>query len=121
MDDKEWKSGPGRSQSINENCASKHCKNITCKYVCSSPSHEQKLGMRVMYINADNGVLNKRQLLMTRIDEDEPDIIIITEALPKNRSVPVEMSELSIEGYDLFSNIPSHSKRGVLIYTRSCI
>ena len=58
---------------------------------------------------------------MTRTKQNEPDIIMITEALPKNRSVPVQMSELSVDGYDIVSNIPSCNKRCVLIYTRNCM
>ena len=45
-----------------------------------------------------------------------PDIICITEALPKNARYPVQNAEFQIEGYDMYTNIEG-AHRGVIIYT----
>lgn len=75
----------------------------------------QKCGMLCLYTNADS-LMNKREELIARIAEHSPDIIFITEVLPKNSNGQIESSELSIRGYDLFTNIEK-CKRGVCIYS----
>ncbi|RUS84500.1 hypothetical protein EGW08_007739 [Elysia chlorotica] len=47
-----------------------------------------------------------------------PDIICITEALPKNYSDPIQECELQLQGYDLFKRCDKDN-RGVLILVRS--
>ena len=72
----------------------------------------------VLYSNIDS-LLNKRRLLDVRIAQEDPDLILLTEILPKRCKTPVEESELKINGYDLHSNISYKScKRGVLIYSK---
>ena len=72
-------------------------------------------GISVMYTNADS-LLGKRDLLQLQISETRPDIICITEALPKNRrGAHIDITrEYSIEGYNMYTG--SQEKRGVLIY-----
>ncbi|XP_060081381.1 uncharacterized protein LOC132560720 [Ylistrum balloti] len=46
-----------------------------------------------------------------------PDVIAITEVLPKNRSYTLNKAELEIPNYELFpSNFPGDKKRGAIIY-----
>ena len=86
--------------------------NTTNKY-----SVTQKCGLICFYTNADS-LMNKRDELAARILLDQPDLIFITEVLPKNTNSSIEMSELTIQGYGLFTNIDKE-KRGVCIYTLS--
>ena len=73
--------------------------------------------LKVVYSNADN-LMNKRQELEVLIALQNPDIICVTEVVPKNTSLPVQTCELQIQGYELFTNLTSCS-RGVLIYTKT--
>jgi hypothetical protein len=76
----------------------------------------------VMYSNVDS-LLNKRLELSTRIQEEHPDIIALTEIYPKNFDhSALDMCELSIEGYDERIGLPGkESNRGVILYIKSTI
>jgi len=82
--------------------------------------------MKVLYTNVDQ-FLNKRDDLLMFIAGDEPDLILITEILPKVQSSLVTHSLLSIPGYTVFLNFEcpsSHhttSQRGVGIYVLNSI
>ena len=71
------------------------------------------------YVNADN-LMNKREELEAMIAIHSPDIICVSEFLPKNTSTPVQEPELNLVNYDLCSNI-SCAKRGVVIYVASSL
>ena len=75
-------------------------------------------GLNCIYLNADS-LLNKRDELKAVVSQTEPDIIAITEVLPKNTRTPVQPSELRLEGYNLFWN--SNPRRGVCIYSKSSL
>ena len=64
--------------------------------------------------------MNKRSELDVIISTVDPDIIGITEILPKNRDMIPQDGELKIDGYDHFSNL-DRCKRGVIIYTRESL
>ena len=69
-----------------------------------------------MYSNVDS-LLNKRSELAEVIKTTQPDIICITEFLPKNSKFEVQESELTIENYNKFSNLQYNTcRRGVLVY-----
>ena len=71
-----------------------------------------------MYTNVDN-IMNKRNELMNIIGEDNPDVICVTEILPKNSKYAVEIAELQIDEYDLFTNVRGTiCHQGVAIYTK---
>ena len=53
----------------------------------------------VLYTNADQ-FLNKKDELLRLIAGNEPNIIIITEVIPKAQINPIEAPMLEIEGYD---------------------
>ncbi len=75
--------------------------------------------MVCIYTNADS-LLNKIDELTALASLKEPDIIMITEILPKNVQTAVQVSELDIKGYDFHSNLDDPScRRGVCIYTKS--
>lgn len=50
------------------------------------------------------------------INEDDPDVIFITESLPKNHIGVCEITELSIDGYQAFVN--DKPKRGAIVYVK---
>ena len=45
--------------------------------------HEDRTTIKFLYTNAD-GVMNKREELEAMVEEEKPDIVAITEAIPKN-------------------------------------
>ena len=62
-----------------------------------------------MYTNADQ-LVNKRDELCLIIAGREPDIILITEVIPKAQVLPLAPVLLAIPGYTLFTNF-SHDER----------
>ena len=62
--------------------------------------------LKVLYTNADQ-FLNKVHDLQTFIAGDEPDLILISELLHKNRSVFINISNFMIPGYSLYLNFDS--------------
>ena len=80
--------------------------------------------LQVLYTNADQ-FLNKMEDLKTFISGDEPDIIIITEVIPKAQANPIDAPLLEIDGYkphvnfDISkTNLGAFGIRGVAIYVR---
>ena len=61
--------------------------------------------------------MKKQEELLANIVKYEPDIVGISEALPKNARVPVQLCELNIHGYDIFCSLDS-ARRGVCIYIK---
>ena len=77
--------------------------------------------MSCYYTNADS-LTNKKQELELIIAAHRPDIVIITELLPKNCDVSPTESEFSIKNYSIFSNIDDENcKRGVCVYIKDCL
>ena len=68
-----------------------------------------------MYTNADS-IINKRSELQARIETNQPDIIAVTELLPKNLGRDIQQTELEMDGFDCFSI--KLDKRGACIYTK---
>ena len=54
--------------------------------------------LRFFYTNADQ-FINKREDLLARIADDEPDVILITEVIPKCQSNPIAPALLHLDGY----------------------
>ena len=80
--------------------------------------------LKVLYTNADQFV-NKRNDLEMMISHDKPDLILITEVIPKSQKNPIVASLLDVGGYiPHFSFLPeddnlgSKGFRGVAIYHR---
>ena len=57
-----------------------------------------KNSLKFFYTNADQFV-NKRDDLLARIADDEPDVILITEVIPKSQSNPIAPALLKLDGY----------------------
>ena len=79
--------------------------------------------MKFFYTNADQFV-NKRDDLLCKIAGDEPDVILVTEVIPKSQKNPISPALLNIDGYqphynfDLGKeNLGDSGIRGVAIYT----
>ena len=80
-----------------------------------------------MYTNADQ-LVNKRDDLLMAISHDQPDLIFITECLPKVRTFPFDSVLLALPGYNMFSNFDTDEKqrsnkgiRGVCIFVINSI
>ena len=76
--------------------------------------------LRCVYFNADS-LLNKVDELKCRfVNVEKPDIIAITEVLPKNARYAVSKAELSLDGYDSFpGNFPEKETRGIIVYVKT--
>ena len=59
--------------------------------------------LKVLYTNADQ-FLNKRDDFLLHIAGNEPDVIMITEVLPKVQPSFISDVQLQISGYNLFTN-----------------
>ena len=69
--------------------------------------------------NADS-LFNKIDELKARICVFNPDIITITEIYPKHSLYELTITELNIDGYDIFYNDTGFARRGVCIYIKTC-
>ena len=86
-----------------------------------------KEGLKFLYTNADQFV-NKRDDLVSFISNDEPDIIMITEVIPKRQIHPITQALLDIEGYNSVfnfdpddTNLGACGLRGVAIYHKQSL
>ena len=80
-----------------------------------------------MYSNVDQ-LLNKIEELRFIATVDQPDIIFLTEVIPKAQKNPIHESLMNISGYDKYlnfnledSNLGSSGKRGVAIYIKESL
>ena len=76
--------------------------------------------LRCLYTNADV-LTNKMTELKTVVDMERPEIVIVTEVIPKNRIDPVEEFEIGLDGYYMWHNLEestnsSKTTRGIIIY-----
>ena len=83
--------------------------------------------LKFLYTNADQ-LVNKRKDLEMLIADDKPDVMLITEVIPKNQVNPIGEELLEIDGYKCTlnfnatdSNLGSSGIRGVAIYTKKSI
>ena len=81
--------------------------------------------LSILYTNADQFVCKRDDLCM-RICNDEPDIILITEAIPKAQKLPIAPAQLHVPDYTLYTNFTPSSEnlgasglRGVCIYAKN--
>ena len=88
----------------------------------TSPAQVKQL--QVYYTNADQ-LVNKRDDLAMQIAGSEPDIMMLTEVIPKAQVLPIPLALLSIPGYSLYvnfdhmqENLGRSGRRGVCIYVR---
>lgn len=76
-------------------------------------------GLTCIYKNAESFMNKYDELKLRCINNDKsvPDIIMITEVLPKNSRYKLNKAELSSNCYDMFPDrFPSEEVRGILIY-----
>ena len=76
----------------------------------------------MFYTNADQA-LNKKEDLLVMISVDTPDIIILTEVIPKAQVNPIPLSQLAIPGYNFYinfdynaTNLGNSGQRGIIVY-----
>ena len=75
----------------------------------------------LLYTNADC-LTNKMTELNFLVQQQrpEPDIVVITEAKPKNARYKVNSSEFNIQGYFTFtSDFNEEGSRGIVVYVRN--
>ena len=84
-------------------------------------------GLKIFYTNADQ-FINKRDYLCMALTDDEPDVLLLTEVIPKAQVDPISPALLSIPGYSLYLNFdPSAPRlgasgiRGVAIYVKNML
>ena len=82
--------------------------------------------MQVLYTNCDQ-LLNKFDELLTIVDDTKPDLILLTEVIPKAQTLPIGIPRLSIRGFQLFTNFDPNlcdlgksGYRGLAVYIRVC-
>ena len=71
-----------------------------------------------IYYNADS-LLNKIDEFRSRIANLQPDIIAVTEILPKHSHDKITSVNVQLHGYSMFQNL--NSGRGILLYCKSAI
>lgn len=74
--------------------------------------------LKVFYTNADCLSLAKKDELEIYVRENSPDIIGITEVLPKRSAFSNQEVNYQLENYDMFLNQLTEG-RGVIIYVKS--
>ena len=85
------------------------------------PTSHVKKSLKCIYTNMDS-LLNKRPEFFVTVQEEDPDVICLTEVLPKNLRYALNQTELNNKGYDCFSKTDEkNSHRGVLIYVKTNI
>ena len=82
-------------------------------------------GLKYLYTNADQ-LLNKIEDLKMMIAGDEPDLMMITEVIPKAQKNPISDVQLKIDGYKVYKNfkndeydLGASGMRGVALYVKS--
>ena len=77
----------------------------------------------MMYTNADQ-LLNKMHFLEVHVSSREPDILVITEVIPKAQKNPIPRSCLALKGYTEFFNFRcdlcgiAQQGRGIAVYVK---
>ena len=77
-----------------------------------------KENLLIIYSNV-NSLLNKRNELNQLIADRDPDVIQLTEALPKNCKIEDFSQDFYIPGYNLFFN--KNPKRGIVVFIKTSI
>ena len=80
-----------------------------------------------MYTNIDQ-FINKRDDVSMVVAQDEPDLFLLTEVIPKAQVNPIPPAVLSIPGYQLYlnfdpsgCNLGSRGQRGIAIFSKTSI
>ena len=74
--------------------------------------------MKILYTNADCFFVTKQTELKCYIEDKSPDIIAITEILPKNTNFDIDSSHHEIEAYTMFTSDLT-TGRGCALYVKS--
>jgi len=75
--------------------------------------------LTIYYTNADS-LLNKKDELYLELRRKKPDILVITETLPKAcNSLDIDKVEMQIDGYELMQGQINNKSRGVSFYFRN--
>ncbi len=86
------------------------------KQYLNKEQKNRKNSITCYYTNTDS-LLNKKGELKVIINSCQPDILMITETLPKNIKSPPTKAEFMIDNYELYYNHDdSNCHRGVCIY-----
>ena len=86
------------------------------KTVNKKSSFVNNSNCKCIYTNADQ-YMNKRNEMNILVEEEQPDIIGITEVKPKQSRYKISESEIAIKGYELFHNLGDEG-RGVALLVK---
>jgi len=96
-------------------------------HICNSKVDSLLPKLKIFYTNADQ-FLNKRDDLLVSIIHDQPDIILITEVIPKAQSSPITLARLTLPNYSCYlnfdpeiNNLGSAGLCGICIYISSLL
>ena len=117
--------GTSQGRSVGTRGASRHS---GCRYDIQLRGASQcRSVLKCLYTNADQ-LVNKRDDLCMAIAGQEPDVILITEVIPKAQTIPIDLALLSVPGYSTFTsfdpserNLGRSGTRGICIYIRDGI
>ena len=85
------------------------------------PKQQQLKKLSFLYSNIDS-LLNKRAELVSLIHTDNPDIICLTELLPKICKYPIQSSEFELENFKCYTNIDKQScRRDIRVYIKDTL
>ena len=96
----------------------KRKKNVNNVNKCENKksSFVNKSNCKCIYTNADQ-YMNKRNEMNILVEEQQPDIIGVTEVKPKQPRYKISESEIAIKGYELFHNLGDEG-RGVALLVK---
>ena len=87
----------------------------------------KKNGLSCLYTNIDH-LLNKMDGLEMIISDNEPDMMILTEVIPKAQQNPIHETQIKITGYEHYCNfnftdvnLRASGIRGVIIYVKDTL
>ena len=105
--------------SVGNSCRNSNNKSGKNKIENASVNMEQNFS--VLYTNADSlyNKMNELKLLINSF-QYKPSLIAITEAKHKNKW-KINLSELALSGYDVYSNDLENSPRGIIVYVNNLL
>lgn len=104
-------------------------KTYTARKQVTSTARRKKLvtrtepAIKILYANADQLTTGKKDELLKRIEKEEPMIVAVTEAKPKNSAKERLIIDYEIENYTLhpINLLNANTGRGIAVYTHNSL
>ena len=84
--------------------------------IVKNNNHVSQSTLKIIYTNIDTLTPTKKAELEAELNISKPDIICLTETIPKNYKYDINEDSMAITGYQLHHSDPKQG-RGVAIYT----